>query len=154
MWRGKGGGPSPQWVTEYSREGALITWGGKGVRSLLCQSPHPCHPHTGWGERLRLEMGGPQMVWQTQTRKKHELYLRKGLLSLFGTVHHGLGPRDQETKMVPGSHLAPTQARFWEGREPGKGIEKLKWSCEGRRQESGGEKDACVCVRFNKRKKM
>lgn len=86
-----------------------------------------------------------------QTRKKHELYLRKGPLSLSGTVYHGLEPREQETKMVPGSHLAPRQARFWKGRRPGKGTEKLKWSL---RERSRGGRRERRCVKFLKRKKM
>lgn len=44
--------------------------------------------------------------------------------------------------MAAGNHLAPRQTRFWQGREPGKGIGKLKQSGGGGQGIGvGGEKE-------------
>jgi hypothetical protein len=101
------------------------------------------HPTQSPGKEVSTsnEMGRPRVAGKLQTRKKHELCLRKGLLCLSGTLYHRLEPRDQETKMAAGSHLALRQEGFLQGSKSGRGTEAVL------REKRGGRQGERACVR-------
>ena len=139
LWRRKGWGRSPLWVTEYSREGTLITWGRKGLLTAVSVTTSPPQ-----GLRRAPQTGASQT-------KKVRAWLKKRPFVFIWNRHTwagAQGPRNQKGGRKPSGPETGRMPKGKRARQSNQEVERVLWG-EG----AGWAERTRMCLRFKQEKK-